>query len=111
MAALELDLPKFESRNAQVVGISTDFPMAQKPWAEKMGLTFPLVSDWQRKVLPQYGMLDTDPNSVIYRYASRSYLIIDKDGIVRYKKTLADPRTIVPDDELLAELDKINKGQ
>lgn len=91
------------------MGISTDFPMAQKPWAEKMGLTFPLVSDWQRKVVDKYGILDTDPTSIIYRYAKRSYVIIDKDGIVRYKKILDDPRTLVPDDELLAELDKIGR--
>lgn len=91
------------------MGISTDFPMAQKPWSEKMGLTFPLVSDWQRKVVDKYGILDTDPNSIIYRYAKRSYVIIDKDGIVRYKKILDDPRTLVPDDELLAELDKIGR--
>lgn len=82
--------------------------MAQKPWAEKMGLTFPLVSDWQRKTLHAYGILDTDPNSMIYRYAKRSYLIIDKDGVVRYKKILDDPRQLVSDDELLAELDKVN---
>lgn len=90
------------------MGISTDFPMAQKPWAEKMGLTFPLVSDWQRKVVDKYGILDTNPDSMIYRYVKRSYLIIDKDGIVRYRKILDDPRKLVDDDELLAELDKIN---
>ena len=90
------------------MGISTDFPMAQKPWAEKMGLTFPLVSDWQRKIVPAYGILDTNPQSMIYRYTKRSYLIIDKDGIVRWKKILDDPRQLVSDDELLAELDKIN---
>ncbi len=81
--------------------------MAQKPWAEKMGLTFPLVSDWQRKVVDKYGVLDTDPNSMIYRYTKRSYIIIDGNGVVRYKKILDDPRKLVDDDELLAELDKI----
>jgi peroxiredoxin len=90
------------------VGISTDFPMAQKPWADKMGLTFPLVSDWQRKVVSAYGIMDTDPNSMIYRYTRRAYLIIDKDGVVRYKKILDNPRELVSDDELLAELDKVN---
>ncbi len=90
------------------MGISTDFPMAQKPWAEKMGLTFPLVSDWQRKVVDKYGILDTNPDSMVYRYVKRSYLIIDKNGIVRYRKILDDPRKLVDDDELLAELDKIN---
>lgn len=82
--------------------------MAQKPWADKMGLTFPLVSDWQRKVVSAYGIMDTDPNSMIYRYTRRAYLIIDKDGVVRYKKILDNPRELVSDDELLAELDKVN---
>ena len=45
---------------------------------------------------------------MIYRYVKRSYLIIDKDGTVRWKKILDDPRQVVADDELLAELDKLN---
>ncbi len=89
------------------MGISSDFVMASAAWAEKLGVTFPLVSDLPRKTLQAYGILETDPNSVLYRYAKRSYLIIDKAGIVRYKKILDNPRELVPDDELLAELDKL----
>ncbi len=89
------------------MGISSDFQMASAAWAEKLGLTFPLVSDLQRKTLEAYGILDTDPSSILYRYAKRSYLIIDKAGVVRYKKILNNPRELVTDDELLAELDKL----
>jgi len=107
VAALQLDLPKFESRNAQVVGISSDFPMTQAAWGEKLGLTFPLLSDLPRKTLEAYDFLDTDPNSRLFRYAKRAYVIIDKAGVVRYKKILESPRDLVPNDELLAELDKL----
>ena len=107
MAAFQLDLPRFESRNAQVVGISADFPGANAAWSEKMGLTFPLVSDVPRTTLSAYGILDTDPQSRLYRYAKRAYLIIDKTGIVRYKKILDNPRELVANDDLLAELDKL----
>ena len=107
MAALQLDLPKFESRNAQVVGISSDFIQASAAWSEKMGLTFPLLSDFPRTTLEAYDFLDTDPKSRLYRYAKRAYVIIDKAGVVRYKKILDNPRELVPDDELLAELDKL----
>ncbi len=72
-----------------------------------MGLTFPLLSDLSRKTLEAYDFLDTDPNSRLYRYAKRAYVIIDKAGIVRYKKILDNPRELVPNDELLAELDKL----
>jgi peroxiredoxin len=89
------------------VGISSDFPMTNAAWAEKLGLTFPLVSDFPRKTLEAYGILDTDPKSPVYRYAKRAYLIIDRAGIVRYKKILDNPRELLSDDELLAELDKV----
>jgi peroxiredoxin len=89
------------------VGISTDFPMANTAWSEKLGVTFPLVSDLGRKTLEAYGILDTDPNSRLYRYAKRAYLIIDKNGVVRYVKVLDNPRELIANDELLAELEKL----
>ena len=91
------------------MGISTDFPAAQAEWSTKLGLGFPLVSDLGRKTLEAYDILDTDPKSRLFRYAKRAYVIIDKTGIVRYKKVLETPRDLVPDDELLAELDKLAK--
>jgi len=107
VAAFQLDLPRFESRNAQVVGISTDFTPAQQAWSEKMGLTFPLVSDLSRKTLESYGFLEEDPKSPLYRYARRAYAIIDKTGTVRYLKVLQSPKDLVTNDELLGELDKL----
>jgi peroxiredoxin len=89
------------------VGISSDFLPAQVAWSEKMGLTFPLLSDVPRTTLEAYGFLNTDPKDRLYRYGKRAYVIIDKAGIVRYKKVLEKPGDIVPDDELLKELDKL----
>ena len=89
------------------MGISTDFQPASAAWAEKLGLTFPLVSDMPRTTLDAYGVLETDPKNRLYRYSKRAYVIIDKAGVVRYKKILETPRELVTDDELLAELDKL----
>ena len=91
------------------MGISSDFPPASAAWSEKMGLTFPLLSDVSRKTLEAYDFLETDPNNRLYRYARRSYVIIDKAGIVRYKKILEKPGDLVSDDELLKELDRLNE--
>ncbi len=74
-----------------------------------MGLTFPLVSDLPRTTLEVYGFLDTDPKSRLYRYSKRAYAIIDKKGMVRYKKVLESPKELVTNDELLAELDRLPK--
>jgi peroxiredoxin len=99
------------------VGISTDFPHAQKPWADQRDLKYPLVADWDfkagktRETSRAYGILETNPQSLIFNYTKRAYLIIDKNGIVRYKKIL-EPRLTEVDidkmnEELLAELDKL----
>ncbi len=82
---------------------------ASQAWSEKLGLTFPLISDLPRSTLEAYGFLDTDPKSRLYRYAKRAYVIIDKTGTVRYRKVLDSPKDLVTDDELLAELDKLPK--
>lgn len=80
---------------------------ASQAWSEKLGLTFPLISDLARTTLEAYGFLDTDPKSRLYRYSKRAYVIIDKTGTIRYKKILQSPRELVTNDELLAELDKL----
>jgi peroxiredoxin len=80
---------------------------ADQAWSEKMGLTFPLLSDLPRTTLESYGFLDTDPKSRLYRYSKRAYAIIDKTGTVRFKKVLNNPKELVSTDELLAELDKL----
>ena len=91
------------------MGISTDFVPANQAWSEKLGLTFPLISDLSRTTLEAYGFLDSDPKSRLYRYSKRAYVIIDKTGTVRYRKVLDSPKDLVTDDELLAQLDKLPK--
>lgn len=112
--AFQLDLPKFEAANAQVLGISVDFNAANTVFAEKLGLTFPLLSDTRRVMTRAYGVLNNDDPSAAndpkriagYLRAKRSWFIIDKAGIVRYVN-VRDPRGVMPNDELLAELEKL----
>ena len=101
-------MPKFEAANAQVLGVSVDFNDANKAWAEKLGLTYPLLSDMFRSMSTAYGTLFDDPalleqegfGPVIYRRNQRAFMIIDKEGVVRYNKT-TPPLELGPTDELL----------
>jgi peroxiredoxin len=111
--AFQLDLPKFEAANAQVLGISVDFNAANTVFAEKLGLKFPLLSDTRRTMTRDYGVLNDNPAMASdakriagYLRAKRSWFIIDKAGIVRYAK-VEDPRGIMPNDELLEALEKL----
>jgi len=111
--AFQLDLPKFEAANAQVLGISVDFNAANTVFAEKLGLKFPLLSDTRRVMTRAYGVLNDDPTAANdikriagYLRAKRSWFIIDREGIVRYTN-VGDPRGIMPNDELLEALAKM----
>ena len=42
------------------------------------------------------------------KLAVRSYFIVDKNGVVRYKKVLKQGEPLVPNEVLLEELKKIN---
>ena len=109
----QLDLPRFEALNAQVLGVSVDFNNANIAFAEKLGLRFPLLSDTRRIMTRDYDVLNNDPASANdakriagYLRAKRAWFIVDKAGVVRYAK-VGDPRGIMPNDELLDALQKI----
>ena len=109
----QLDLPRFEALNAQVLGVSVDFNNANIAFAEKLGLRFPLLSDTRRIMTREYGVLNNDPAMANdakrvagYLRAKRAWFIVDKAGVIRYAK-IEDPRGIMPNDELLEALQKI----
>jgi len=105
-----LDLPKYESLDTQVLGVSVDVLGALEAFAEKCGLTYPLLSDFSRETVKQYGVMTGDPNSAYYRLAQRSYFVIDKQGIIRYKHIMADPGHMLDPEEILNTVKKIATG-
>ncbi|MBI1899133.1 MAG: redoxin domain-containing protein [Acidobacteria bacterium] len=79
MTAYQAGIAKFEGEEAQVFGISTDNTPTLKHWAEEhLKLSFPLLSDFQRKVAEAYGVLS--PNGV----ASRTTFVIDTNGKIQH---------------------------
>jgi len=89
--AFQLDLPKYESLDTQVLGVSTDVVGALQAFAEKLSLTYPLLSDVSREMVQKYGMMVDDPRSVSFRLAQRAYVVIDQQGIIRYQRIMDDP--------------------
>ncbi|MEK7064769.1 MAG: hypothetical protein AAB973_04150, partial [Patescibacteria group bacterium] len=58
-----------------------------------------------RKVTTVYGVLTTASSMHRGQYPGHSYVIIDKDGVVRF--VWDDPQMAVRNKEILAEVDKI----
>lgn len=109
--AFQLDLPKYESLDTQVLGVSVDHIGAQKAFAEKLGLTYPLLDDFSRDTTRKYGVLDEDPKSGSFHYAKRSYFFIDKQGIVRYKHVMGNNSHMLDPEEILEVASKLAKAQ
>ena len=72
-------MERFRELDAQVLGISTDHTWANKAFADKLKLTFPLLSDFKREVSKAYGVFSDELGA-----ARRTTFVIDKSGIVRH---------------------------
>jgi peroxiredoxin len=101
MCTLRDSMVDFNSLNVQVLGISVDSPFANKGFAEKNGLTFPLLSDYTRYVSAQYcGLVNNFANLVGLSTANRSVFIIDGNGIVTYTWISENPGVEPPYEEI-----------
>ena len=78
--------------NAQVIAISNDGPFANKAFAEKHNLNFPLLGDYNSKTIQDYGVLMKDLLHIKdYNAAKRSVFVIMEDGKIGYKWVSEDP--------------------
>ena len=93
MQAFQQQLKTLEAADTQVVGVSMDSPFANKAFADQIGVTFPLLSDWGGKVTREYGIyLDQ------YQAARRVNFLIGKDGKImeeQVDRDAFDPTKIV----------------
>jgi mycoredoxin-dependent peroxiredoxin len=86
------DMKQFEQLNAQVLGLSVDSVWSHKAFAEKMGIHYPLLADFQPRgaVADKFGVYLADKG-----ITGRAVVIINKDGKVSWIKNYDIP--VVPD--------------
>ena len=93
MKAFQQNFQKLEAADTQVLGVSMDSAFANHAFAEQIGVTFPLLSDWGGDVTRQYGIyLDK------YKAARRVNFLIGKDGKIMEEQidsAAIDPTKIV----------------
>ena len=77
--------------NAQVLGISVDTFFALKAFSDQQKLTFPLLSDFNKQVIREYGVFNEDMIG-LKGISKRAVFVLDKDGVVRHKQVLDDAR-------------------
>src|SRR5947199_1675601 len=93
MKNFQKNLQKLEASDTQVLGVSMDSPYANKAFADQIGVTFPLMSDWGGEVTRQYGIYMDK-----YKAARRINFLIGKDGTIleeQIDREAIDPTKIV----------------
>ncbi len=79
--------------NCEVFGISIDTPHSLKVFKEQQGLTFDLLSDFNKTTIKDYDMVLEDFGLNMHGVSKRGAFVIDKEGIIRYGEvcpTLSD---------------------
>jgi glutaredoxin-dependent peroxiredoxin len=76
---------------AQVFGISVDSFFALKAFHDQQKLPFPLLSDFNKQAIRDYGVFNEDMIG-LKGIAKRAVFVIDKDGVVRHREVLDDAR-------------------
>jgi peroxiredoxin len=77
--------------NAQVLGISTDTFFALKAFQDQQKLNFPLLSDFNKQVIRDYGVFNEDMIG-LKGIAKRAVFVLDQNGAIRYREVLEDAR-------------------
>jgi len=84
MKAYQADIAKFTDTDTQVFGISVDSVPALKRWSQDLapetkGLTFPLLSDFKRTVVRDYGIFNEAQG-----FGNRATFVVDKEGKITH---------------------------
>ncbi len=93
MQAFQKNLEKLEAADTQVLGVSMDSPFSNAAWAEKIGVSFPLLSDWGGDITKKYGLYDEKR-----KIGRRVNFLIDKEGKIveiQVDSDAVDPTQIV----------------
>jgi peroxiredoxin len=93
MKNFQQNLKKLEATDTQVLGVSMDSPFANHAFADSIGVTFPLLSDWGGEATRKYGVYVNK-----YKAARRVNFLISKDGHIveeQLDNAAIDPSKIV----------------
>jgi glutaredoxin-dependent peroxiredoxin len=90
---------------AEIIGISVDGPFANKIFSKNRQLNFPLLSDYKKETIHNYGIVMKDLGKLKdYNAAKRSIFIVDSDGTTRYKWVSDNPLVEPNYDEIKLQL-------
>lgn len=91
LCAVRDDIARYNTANAQVLGISVDSVFTLAKFKQEQQYNFPLLSDFNKEVSRAYGAIYEEWILGMKGVSKRSAFVIDKDGVVQYAEVLENP--------------------
>jgi glutaredoxin-dependent peroxiredoxin len=93
----------YKALNAEVYAISVDSPFSQEAWAQKEKISIPILSDLNKKVAADYGVLLADLIG-LGSVSARAAFVISTDGTVKYSEQCPTPKDLPDFEKIKAAL-------
>ena len=84
MRSFQQRLSDFDARGIRIVGISVDPPEINRRQSQKLGYSFPLLSDPRAEVIRRYDVLHPGAGPKGADIARPAEFLIDSNGMVRW---------------------------
>ncbi len=85
MRSFQSELSQFDDRGIRVVAISVDPPEISKPHRQRMGFTFPLLSDAGADVIRQYDLLHPHGGPHKEDISRPAEFLLNREGVVQWR--------------------------
>jgi peroxiredoxin (alkyl hydroperoxide reductase subunit C) len=102
LPTIQAILPRLQTLGAEVLGISVDSHYANQAFAERLGLGFPLLSDFRRTASAAYGILLEDAG-----ISGRAIFVVDRQGRIAHREVAPTPGELPDNARLLAALEAL----
>ena len=109
MRSFQHRLADFDARQIRVVAISVDAPEVNRPHREKLGLTFPLLSDPNAEVIRRYDLLHEKAAPDGANIARPAEFLVDPTGTVRWVNLTESYTVRARPDEVLKAFDALTR--
>jgi peroxiredoxin len=97
-----------QGAGAQLLGVSVDSSYSLKAFAQTYNLQFPLLSDFNKKVVKLYGVLQDPWVGLGYKGAAkRATFVIDNRGMIRHRWVTDVPSEEPPYPEVMKAAQKL----
>jgi peroxiredoxin len=101
LRGIQNSLNELRAAGVEPVAISVDPPAQSKSLADKLGFTYPILSDRDAAIIRRYGVLHQGPETDGKPLARPAEFLVDQRGIVRWRNLTGDFRVRARPEQLL----------